>query len=83
MNNLTFGIIGYGIVGKATHKALLRNQTVIIHDLNLGTTEDVLLPCDYIFVCIPTTNQQDIDLVIKLANKFKDKKIIKRSKKLI
>lgn len=79
MSNLTFGIIGYGIVGKATHKALLKDQKVVIHDLNLSTDEKSLSQCDYIFICIPTTCQQDIDLVINIADRFKDKKIILRS----
>jgi predicted dinucleotide-binding enzyme len=42
MRNLTFGILGYGIVGKATHKALLKDQKVIIHDTNLNTDEKSL-----------------------------------------
>ena len=79
MRNLTFGILGYGIVGKATHKALLKDQKVIIHDLSLGTDEKSLSQCDYIFICIPTVCQQDIDLLINIVKQFRDKKIILRS----
>ena len=74
MSNLIFGILGYGIVGKATHKALLKDQKVIIHDLNLNTDEKSLSPCDYIFICIPTVYQQDIDLLINTVKQFRDKK---------
>jgi len=35
--NNRFGILGYGYVGKATHRSLLQDQSVIIHDKLLQT----------------------------------------------
>ena len=44
---MKLGIAGYGIVGKATHKGLLNNSTVIIHDTSIGTSIEDLYICNY------------------------------------
>ena len=60
-----FGILGYGYVGRATHLSLLKNQQITIHDKLLGTDIKNLQDCEFIFVCIPTSTDQDIDIVIQ------------------
>lgn len=81
--NIKFGIIGYGYVGKATHISLLRDKECIIHDPLLGTTLDILNNVRYLFVCIPTSNNNDIEVIIEEIVKIKknnpDIEIIVRS----
>jgi UDPglucose 6-dehydrogenase len=80
---MKLGIIGYGIVGKATHIGLLKNSQVIIHDINLGTTLEDVAVCEYVFLCIPTDNQDSIRILIDTIKTVKsnnsDCKIIIRS----
>lgn len=64
-NNTPFGILGYGFVGKATHTGLLKNRHAIIHDILLGTSKEDLKNSKYIFVCIPTSNDSDIERMIE------------------
>jgi len=61
---MKFGILGYGYVGKATHKGLLNNTNVIVHDTLLHTERTILKDADIVFVCIPTATQTDINIVI-------------------
>jgi|TARA_B110000211_G_scaffold183479_1_gene207946 UDPglucose 6-dehydrogenase len=61
---MKFGILGYGYVGKATHKGLLNNTNVIVHDTLLHTERTILKDADTVFVCIPTATQTDINIVI-------------------
>lgn len=61
----SIGIIGYGIVGKATHKGLLSEQSVIIHDIRLDTKLEDLYVCDYAFFCIPTDTEASIQLLLE------------------
>lgn len=60
----TYGIIGYGFVGKATHKGLINNADAVIHDIKLNTEIDCLKELDVVFCCIPTDDQHDIDTLI-------------------
>ena len=62
---MKLGIIGYGIVGKATHKGLLNNCPVMIHDLHTGTTIEDLYICNYVFFCIPTDSDASIQLLVE------------------
>ena len=71
MSNLIFGILGYGIVGKATHKGLLNNSTVIIHDTSIGTSIEDLYICNYVFFCIPTDTDASIQLLINNIRRLK------------
>ena len=64
-----FGILGYGYVGKATHKSLLKNQKVIVYDTSFDVAKEIIYSADTVFVCIPTATQQDIEIII---NEIKD-----------
>ena len=64
INKYEFGILGYGYVGRATHFGLLKNQPIAIHDTLLGTSISNLKDSKFIFVCIPTSTDRDIDLMI-------------------
>lgn len=78
-----FGIVGYGYVGKATHLGILKNQSVVIHDIILSTGIEILKDCQYIFICIPTSTQQEInqlaDEIKKLITQNPNVQIIIRS----
>lgn len=65
------GILGYGIVGKATHKGILRDAPVAIFDIALNYKFIDLADKDYVFVCIPTDDQLDIDNLINELLKIK------------
>jgi len=57
------GILGYGIVGRATERSLkLKNP--VIHDIKLDTKLSDLSLCDVVFVCVPTSSDNDIDVLI-------------------
>jgi len=60
---MKISIIGYGIVGRATHHGLLNNQPVTVHDLSINTEQSVVYDSDIVFVCVPTNDWQDIDNV--------------------
>lgn len=65
----SYGLLGYGFVGKATHKGLLDNKKVIIHDIKNNTDISILENCDVVFCCVPTDNHDDVQsLVIELKN---------------
>jgi UDPglucose 6-dehydrogenase len=68
----TYGIIGYGIVGKATHKSLLKNKTVLIHDLLHNTSLEELASCDTVFFCIPTSSIDDLENLLNEILKLKE-----------
>ena len=46
-------IIGYGVVGKATHKTIQRQHEVMIHDPLQGLNS-VYTQADVVFICTPT-----------------------------
>lgn len=65
----SYGLIGYGFVGKATHKGLLDNNKVIVHDIKNNTDISILENCDVVFCCVPTDNHIDVQsLIIELKN---------------
>jgi UDPglucose 6-dehydrogenase len=66
---LKIAIVGYGVVGKATHLGLLNKDTgVIIKDINIKQyATSVIESQDLIFVCIPTNNQKEIHIAINLC----------------
>lgn len=49
------GIIGYGWVGKATHKTF---PNAVIYDKN-GSHQDDLSVCEIVFICVPTPYDED------------------------
>ena len=57
---MQFGILGYGYVGKATHKGLLNNGDVLIHDTLRQTQSSILNDADTVFVCLPTETEDQI-----------------------
>lgn len=48
-------IIGYGIVGKATHKTIQKQHEVMIHDPHQGK-HCIYQEADAVFICTPTEN---------------------------
>lgn len=55
------GIVGYGVVGKATKFALFPEESVIIHDLKFDTDIGCISGCQLVFICIPTDDQESIN----------------------
>ena len=68
---MKLGIAGYGIVGKATHKGLLNNLDVAIHDILNGTSIEDLYICSYVFFCIPTDTDASIQLLLDDIRRLK------------
>lgn len=64
------GIIGYGVIGRATHQVLLTNQSVKIHDLSLQSCLQDLVGCDLIFICTPTSSAQDFDNIKEIVHQL-------------
>jgi UDPglucose 6-dehydrogenase len=61
-----FGILGYGYVGKATQKGLLNDRDVVVYDTaSKDTNKSDLYEADTIFICIPTNDDKDIDIIIE------------------
>lgn len=58
-----FGIFGYGFVGKATHKGILRDGPVTIYDIASHPDIEPIFEADTIFMCIPTNDQSDIEVL--------------------
>lgn len=67
-----FGILGYGYVGKATHLGILKNQKCIVHDVIFDSKIEDLKDADTVFICIPTANDDDINIVIKEIKYLKE-----------
>lgn len=68
-----FGIVGYGVVGKATHKGILNNnKDVIVHDIKHGTSIEDLKYCQYVFFCIRTDNLDDINNLVNEISRLKE-----------
>ena len=65
MNNYKFGILGYGYVGKATHKGLLKDQKAIVYDIMFDMDKQIIYQADIVFICIPTNTDNDIDIIIR------------------
>lgn len=65
---MKIGIVGYGVVGKATHKGILNDcPHVVIHDPGLGTDKSCVYDCDIVFVCIPTDDDNDVHNVQRVC----------------
>jgi UDPglucose 6-dehydrogenase len=64
---MDIAIIGYGIVGKATHHSFLADCT----DITIYDIDDPYQPAnrqhDLIFVCLPTNDQSDVDCLKSLC----------------
>ena len=59
---LEIGIVGYGIVGKATHKILGEGNNISILDPEKGYKNDIT-HCDIIFICINEKDQSMENLI--------------------
>lgn len=64
------GIVGYGVVGKATREALFPDESIIIHDISLKTNLEDICKCNLVFICIPTNTQQNIEELENLCLKI-------------
>lgn len=60
-----FGILGYGYVGKATHKGLLNDKKAIVYDTMFDVDKSIIYEADTVFICIPTNTDEDIEIIIK------------------
>lgn len=67
-----FGVLGYGYVGRATHFGILNNQPIVIHDRILGTSLLNLKEADTVFVCVPTSDYNDIEVLINEVKELKN-----------
>lgn len=80
---MKFGILGYGYVGKATHKGLLKDQKAIVYDIMFDTDKSIIHAADTVFICIPTNTNEDIQKIISeikdLQNHNPNIKVIIRS----
>jgi len=65
------GIIGYGVIGKATHKTVLNHYDVAIHDIQYETDISVVYDSEVVFICITTVTNEDIDTLTDIINKLK------------
>lgn len=83
MSDNKFGILGYGYVGKATHKGLLKDSKAIVYDTMFDVDKNIIYEADTVFICIPTANDKDIDTIIAeikdLKNHNPSVKIVIRS----
>jgi len=77
---MKLGIAGYGIIGKATHRGLLNNSTVIIHDTSTSTSIEDLYICNYVFFCIPTDTDASIQ---QLVNDIRRLKVVNPTCKIV
>ena len=59
-------IIGYGIVGQATHVGLLDNREVTIFDpANDNFSKTIVKNMDVIFICLPSNNLNDLNNILQ------------------
>lgn len=69
---MKIAIVGYGIIGKATHLGLLNNDpNVIINDINI--IDHVSTPvesCDLVFVCIPTGDDNEMTVMANVCRQL-------------
>lgn len=59
---MKLGVIGYGVVGKAT-EAILKRSFDVYYDLQGFDEFEELYSCDIVFICTPTKDKQDIEQV--------------------
>jgi len=59
-----FGILGYGYVGKATHKGILKDAKAIVYDTLFDMDKSAIYNADTVFICIPTNTDNDIVIII-------------------
>ena len=68
---MKIAIVGYGIVGRATHRGLLNLTPVTIRDLGITKFNNTVIEGhDLIFVCLPTDSQEHIQLLLDECKKL-------------
>jgi len=78
---INIGIIGYGIVGKATHHAFSIKSNIYINDIKLDSSyskQKIIADCKFIFLAIPTpfkisenkTDTRNIENVLRELNEY-------------
>jgi UDPglucose 6-dehydrogenase len=65
---MKMGILGYGYVGKATHKGLLKDTKAIVYDTMFDVDKSIIYKADTVFICIPTNTDDDIKIIIDEIN---------------
>jgi len=68
---MKFGILGYGYVGKATHKGLLNDTKCIVYDITFASEKSTIYSADTVFVCIPTNDNNDLTTLISEISDIK------------
>lgn len=66
---MNIGIIGYGIVGKATEQTFIEDHKLTIFSLDKGLFKNLLV-CDLVFICIPTNTIDDIEIIKDYCKKL-------------
>ena len=66
---MNIGIIGYGIVGKATEQTFIKDHKLTIFSLDKGLFKNLLV-CDLVFICIPTNTIDDIEIIKDYCKKL-------------
>lgn len=64
------GIIGYGTVGKTTHRVFFPDEQVRIYDIKTDSNIEDLYDCDIIFICISTNDQKDLREIETIVSIF-------------
>jgi UDPglucose 6-dehydrogenase len=68
---MKIAIVGYGIVGQATHCGLLNLVPVTIHDIGIEEFDSTVIENhDLIFMCLPTDGQEHIQLLLDECKKL-------------
>lgn len=87
---ITYGIVGYGFVGRAMHQFECESNNVMIYDINPElclpknvTIENLNSICDIIFICVPTPMNKDgscyLNIVEDIVSKLDKNKVIIKS----
>lgn len=83
---MKFLIVGYGFVGKATHRLMnniCNDLDVSIHDPALGYQVPKASEYDYVFICVPTDakpgdmGELDISILTQVYNQFRGQQVIR------
>lgn len=73
---MKIAIVGYGIVGQATHCGLLNLMPVTIRDINIDKFDSTdIEDHNLIFVCLPTNGQDHIQLLLDECKKLSAKNL--------
>jgi len=68
---MKLGVLGYGVVGRATELQIKRKFDVIV-DLEGYDEFKHLYDCDIVFVCLPSNDYSDVEQLFDLVGKIAD-----------